>query len=293
MLSRSITLGVGRPSRIQALCWWIPCKRCRRSAFHHGQRVPDHQRTCSEKSILSSRGIRISACAPSSPLLPRYKGQEAGDNADNNISCSLFIVTLDDHPTPEYEAVSYVWGSNSDLQAISLNRERFWVTKNLSEALKAFCLPDRDRVLWIDAPAINQSSFSERAEQVTLIPEIYMHAGDTLIWLNDDNLCKIEENPLWAHLCNRRGRRQTGDVSPIRPREILSKAGAEKTPQVYCQTCLSCSIGIEYGQTRKWYILSGQLWSLPSVQYLLVSCQGLFVWVARLLSLAAPSAIQS
>lgn len=144
-----------------------------------------------------------------------YKGQEAGDDADNNISCSLFIVTLDDHPRPEYEAVSYVWGSNSDLQAIQLNRERFWVTKNLSEALKALRLPDRDRVLWIDALAINQSSFSERAEQVTLIPEIYMNARDTLIWLNDDNMCKIEENPLWAHLCNRRGRRQTSDVSPI------------------------------------------------------------------------------
>lgn len=122
-------------------------------------------------------------------------------------------------PGPSMKLSPTSGADNSDLQAISLNRERFWVTKNLSEALKAFRLPDRDRVLWIDALAINQSSFSEWAEQVALIPEIYMRAGDTLTWLNDDNLCKIEENPLWAHLCNRRERRQTSDVSPIRHSE--------------------------------------------------------------------------
>lgn len=67
--------------------------------------------------------------------------------------------------------------------------------KNLSVALKVLRLPDKDRVLWVDALAINQSSFTERASQVKHMQWIYSRARDTLIWLNDNNLCEIENNP--------------------------------------------------------------------------------------------------
>lgn len=144
----------------------------------------------------------------------RYEGTEPGDDNDNKISCSLFNVSLDDHPTPEYEAVSYVWGSHSDLKVIQLDQECFWVTRNLAAALKVFRLPDRDRILWIDALAINQSSFAERADQVKRMPRVYSSARDTLVWLNDDNVREIESNPLWMYLCSRKGRHQTEGLPP-------------------------------------------------------------------------------
>lgn len=144
----------------------------------------------------------------------RSKGTEHVDGVETTIRCSLFTIDLLDHRNQEYEAVSYVWGSDSDLQAIQLNQERFWVTKNLSAALNTLRLPDQDRILWIDALAINQSSFAERASQVKLMQRIYSYAKDTLIWLNDDYVCKIENNPIWVHLCSHWRRHQAEGTSP-------------------------------------------------------------------------------
>lgn len=109
--------------------------------------------------------------------------------------------------------MSYVWGNGSNLQAIQLNQERLWVTKNLSAALKALRSPDKARVLWVDALAINQSSFAERASQVKHMQRIYSCARDTLIWRNDDNLCENENNPIWVHLCRHWRRHQAEEPS--------------------------------------------------------------------------------
>ncbi|KAG6363812.1 hypothetical protein INS49_008915 [Diaporthe citri] len=124
-------------------------------------------------------------------------GIELVDGVETSRTCSLFTIDLpvDDHLKHEYEAVSYVWGGDSDLQAIQLNQQRFWVTKDLSAALNALRLPDKDRILWTGALAINQSSFAERASQVKHIQRIYSCARHTLIWLNEDKVCEIEKNP--------------------------------------------------------------------------------------------------
>lgn len=142
------------------------------------------------------------------------KGTELIDGVETTIECSLFTIDLDNHPNQAYEAVSYVWGSDSNLQAIQLNQERFWVTENLSAALEALRLPDKDRILWIDALAINQSSFAERASQVKHMQRIYSCSRDTLIWLNDDNVCEIENNPIWVHFCSHWRRHQAEEPSP-------------------------------------------------------------------------------
>lgn len=135
---------------------------------------------------------------------PSPAGQGAGDiDSDFLIHCSLFTADLGEQL--EYEALSYVWGSYTDLQAIQLDEEHFRVTRNLFAALDALRLPDRDRILWVDALAINQSDFFERASQVKHMTQIYKLAKATLIWLSDGGVHahQIEEHPLWTHICGR------------------------------------------------------------------------------------------
>jgi hypothetical protein len=49
-------------------------------------------------------------------------------------------------------------------------------------------LPDRDRLLWIDALCINQSDKKEKGLQVQMMRDIYKSASRTIIWLGQANV---------------------------------------------------------------------------------------------------------
>lgn len=112
----------------------------------------------------------------------------AGNNAT---VCSLSHASLRDNP--EFEALSYVWGDQSQPRRVYLNGVPFFVTQNLFKALESLVLQDKVRVVWIDALAINQCDVAERNHQVSLMRDIYSTARQTLIWLDGDfmPLCKI------------------------------------------------------------------------------------------------------
>lgn len=59
----------------------------------------------------------------------------AVDNA-TKLECSLKHVSLAEKP--QYEALSYTWGSDRCTESIMLNSEVFQVTENLKQALLAF-----------------------------------------------------------------------------------------------------------------------------------------------------------
>lgn len=57
---------------------------------------------------------------------------------------------------PNFEALSYVWGSDSKAENISItdpntDERSISITQNLASALPYLRYEDRDRVLWIDA----------------------------------------------------------------------------------------------------------------------------------------------
>lgn len=106
---------------------------------------------------------------------------EPADNADDTIVCRLEVAEFGEKP--EYEALSYMWGSEENQSPIIVNGCSFPVRQNLLEALryrrsKACKLP-----LWIDALCINQKDFPERNRQLRIMHHIYFRACRVVIWL--------------------------------------------------------------------------------------------------------------
>jgi hypothetical protein len=105
---------------------------------------------------------------------------QRGDNS--RIECSLTTHTLEE---AEFEALSYVWGSQSDAAMISLCGNDFQVTQNLYKALSRLRSAPAEVFFWVDALCINQLDLLERAVQVPRMRDIYSKARRTLIWLGE------------------------------------------------------------------------------------------------------------
>ncbi|EFQ30450.1 heterokaryon incompatibility protein [Colletotrichum graminicola] len=105
------------------------------------------------------------------------------------LSCTLQSTPLES--APEYEAVSYAWGSEgfTDSLAVSsspgptTSQAVVSITPNVTCLLKSLRRATEPRVLWIDAICINQADISERGVQVQQMRSIYTRALRTVIWL--------------------------------------------------------------------------------------------------------------
>jgi hypothetical protein len=65
---------------------------------------------------------------------------------------------------PQYEALSYVWGSTDNLVDIAIgnSNETLRVTQNLATALSYLRYKNEPRRLWIDAICVDQQNLRER-----------------------------------------------------------------------------------------------------------------------------------
>ena len=128
--------------------------------------------------LSSSRSIRLLDLQPS-------------NNFDHPINVELLETSLDNGPTKQssYEALSYVWGSQSGTHRIICDEKSLFVTPNCESALRYLRLKDRNRILWIDAICIDQTNSAEarleRNAQVASMGEIYVKADCTLCWLGE------------------------------------------------------------------------------------------------------------
>jgi hypothetical protein len=103
-----------------------------------------------------------------------------GEKTDS-IECLLEHVKLSDKP--EYEAVSYMWGTDGPSYPISINGFTEIVRANLKNVLVQLRRPHENRILWIDALCINQNNNLERNQQVALMQTIYSTAANVCISL--------------------------------------------------------------------------------------------------------------
>lgn len=86
----------------------------------------------------------------------------------------------------EYDALSYVWGTDSELLDISLNGRIAKVHRNLYNALPYLARRGGGktmRPIWIDAICINQSNPGEKMSQIRLMNHVYQNASKVWIWL--------------------------------------------------------------------------------------------------------------
>ncbi|KAI4204154.1 MAG: hypothetical protein LQ350_001345 [Teloschistes chrysophthalmus] len=106
------------------------------------------------------------------------------------IECELSVESLFD--PPEYEALSYTWGSATQDCPIRIHTtsepvgtETVLVTQHLHAALLRLRQPTAPRLVWIDQLCINQNNIQEKNAQVRLMADIYKRAQRTVVWLGE------------------------------------------------------------------------------------------------------------
>lgn len=105
---------------------------------------------------------------------------QADINYTDDIHCTFSHVSLDDDP--EYEALSYVWGDQTDLITIYVHGHPFLITQNLFDAL-FYMRQTTKRILWADAICINQNDPVERASQILQMGSVFGQASTVVIYL--------------------------------------------------------------------------------------------------------------
>lgn len=110
-------------------------------------------------------------------------------SGSDDIVVSLQVEPFTQHHFPRYEALSYVWGTRKGSKTIYVgasDRASLRVTTNLRVALQYLRYPDRERVMWIDALCINQSSDVEKGPQVAKMGQIFEFAARVVVWLGPE-----------------------------------------------------------------------------------------------------------
>lgn len=102
-------------------------------------------------------------------------------SADKKITFNLKHAKLSE--MPQYEALSYTWGSPGGDYMMTLDDSIIRTRENLWLALGHLQLANKPRVLWVDAICINQQDTKERNHQVTQMGQIYQQANRVIAWL--------------------------------------------------------------------------------------------------------------
>ncbi|KAH7066384.1 heterokaryon incompatibility protein-domain-containing protein [Paraphoma chrysanthemicola] len=105
-------------------------------------------------------------------------------------SWSLRVARLDDEDL-QFDALSYVWGSQVDTYPIIVDGKCARVHHNLYTALPYLVKhmkEDGDRPIWIDAICINQEDEAEKFEQIARMHKIYGQAETVWAWLGVANM---------------------------------------------------------------------------------------------------------
>jgi hypothetical protein len=108
-------------------------------------------------------------------------------NPSDDITVELYESSFEKDSQLIYDALSYVWGSESDPGQVHIGQEGPTpVTKNLLSALKHLRHESEARTLWIDALSIDQSNNTEKSAQVSMMGEIYRRASRVIAWLGPE-----------------------------------------------------------------------------------------------------------
>jgi hypothetical protein len=108
---------------------------------------------------------------------------QPSNSEDAEIDCEIRRVKLSENP--QYEALSYAWGTHDTDVVISANGRIATIWENLSFCLRRLRSSDTPRTLYIDALCINQTDLNEKNHQVKLMGQIFRTAQRVLVWLGE------------------------------------------------------------------------------------------------------------
>lgn len=163
----------------------------------------DNKEACNEDCWLLGQlperkeSVSMPAVAMDAPVAFSYEPLEKGQirvlrlqpgTSHEPIVTSLLHLQLrsgEDYVLSDYETLSYTWGSPTPQYTITCNEMPLSVGANLLAALYRLRLPDRERLLWIDAICINQGDIPEKNDQVRSMIDVYRQARRGIVWLGD------------------------------------------------------------------------------------------------------------
>lgn len=92
---------------------------------------------------------------------------------DAPVVATLRHVSLRSDHIPNYETVSYCWGTSSAHSTVTIDGICVDAPSSSETALRYLRHTDQPRTLWIDSLCIKQTDNAERSSQVSLMAEIY------------------------------------------------------------------------------------------------------------------------
>lgn len=90
-----------------------------------------------------------------------------------------------------YVAISHCWGDAKDLCSVSINKTEVSLRKHVAAMLSSLYKYHRLDCVWLDMVCINQSDLNEKAEQVSLMGQIYGKAEQVYAWLGESD-CEVD-----------------------------------------------------------------------------------------------------
>jgi hypothetical protein len=86
------------------------------------------------------------------------------------------------HPG-DYEAVSYVWGTDSEERLIFIDGRPMAITRSAFDIIRRRRSMMFEQVIWIDQVCINQSNKKEKSSQIVMMKDIYREAQRVMAFL--------------------------------------------------------------------------------------------------------------
>ena len=87
---------------------------------------------------------------------------------------------------PDYECLSYVWGTRNCDRVLWLDQQVIAITTNLDNALGRLRHKTKSRFLWVDLICISQQDLDERKQQVQLMYQIFCRAKRVIAYLGEE-----------------------------------------------------------------------------------------------------------
>lgn len=177
MTSPSVLKYTGLSSPIHHQAFFNMAQRDERKSPPLADERSDKTNSESQYSPLASHSIRLIRILPGEPSAP--------------VRCTVVQRHLEDHP--EYDALSYAWGSNAKTHCIHVEPQdpsapemTLPVTRNyfrLLQHLRNTSISTGE--IWIDAVCINQDNDREKEKQVAMMGEIVEGAKRVLVYPGD------------------------------------------------------------------------------------------------------------